>query len=31
MYFWTPANILTARVLLSALSFSSDVGMQSCT
>ena len=31
MYFWTPANIFTARVLLSALSFSSDVGMQSCT
>ena len=31
MYFWTPANIFTARVLLSALSFSSEVGMQSCT
>jgi hypothetical protein len=30
MYFWMAANILTARPALSAFSFSSEVGMQSC-
>ena len=30
MYRWIPANIFTARLELSALSFSSDVGMLSC-